>query len=266
MTYSSATLSIQRSGSPATQGVLLVAHGERGGRLNNALLQSLADHVGQLLPDIEVRAGVLKGDPSIKVGWDALSAPNRFIYPFFMSDGFFVTRILPKKVREAIGPADRELSFLAPFGTSNLLTGNIERSIEAELLSLGRKGEKAPILLAAHGASVDRRSAIRTNELAQSLIDSRKFGPVRCAFLDEAPYLEDIVPDLDPDSLVLPLFNGLGSHSVDDIAELKHNSPDGVHYMQPVGSMDWVAKLICADISAALGLSVDSGAHLIAAQ
>jgi sirohydrochlorin ferrochelatase len=262
------TKPVSVSGSDFTlnKGVLMVAHGERGGRLNNAALLDLVDQIRERLDGVEIEAGVLKGEPSLSEGWDGLSAEDRYIYPFFMSDGFFVSRILPKKIREAIGFHGNELTMLAPFGISPQLGPALLSNLKQTLADLGRQAEFPPLLIAAHGASVDKQSSLRANQLADFLARSGRFSKVHCAFLDEAPHLEDIVPDLDPQSLVLPLFNGLGSHSIDDMAELKSNSPSSVHYLPPVGGEDWVADIVAHDIERALFGSGHHFAHQNAAQ
>lgn len=238
---------------PADHAILLVAHGERGGRFNNARLVELANEVREELTtvgltNIEVEADVLKGNPSIKDAWNRLRAPNRMLYPFFMSDGYFCTKILPRKVQDEIGETLLPLTPLPPFGVSQRLADGIIAALLVELDRLGRTGERAPILIAAHGASVDRQSCRRARELAQALQISGHFGKVDCAFLDEAPYVRDVAADLDPATLVLPHFNGLGSHSVDDMAKLSALCPEGVHFVAPVGGQHWVADVIAGDI------------------
>lgn len=263
---------LSRSAVPSSQkpassrGILLVAHGERGGRMDNAALLDLSNRVRKRLDGVEVEAGVLKGSPSLQDGWERLSASERFIYPFFMSDGFFVSRILPKKVREAVGVEGDNLAMLPPFGVSPLLAGALLASLKGVLADLGREDEKAPLLIAAHGASIDKQSSFRTNQLAQALRDCGQFGPISCAFLDEAPHLHDVVGSLDPRTLVLPLFNGLGSHGMDDMAELQAMSPDGCHYLPPIGGEAWVADLVAHDIHQMLARLEKEDAHLDAAQ
>lgn len=241
-----------RKKSQAEHGVLLVAHGERGGRLNNANLLELADQVRANLGHVEVSAAVLKGNPSLEHGWQQLSASSRMIYPFFMSDGYFVSRILPKKISEAIGISFDELEILAPFGVSRYLASNVISALRWELIRLNRMGERPPVLIAAHGASLDKQSSRRAGELATALEMYGCFGPISCAFLDEGPYLEDVAPHLSPDSIVLPLFNGLGSHAVDDMARIKAECQYGVHFVAPVGSHRWVANLVTLDIIQAI--------------
>ncbi|SNY92849.1 Sirohydrochlorin ferrochelatase [Cohaesibacter sp. ES.047] len=232
--------------------VLIVAHGERGGRLNNARLLELADEVRSKLGDVEVSAGVLRGSPSIADAWSSLEAPNRFIYPFFMSDGYFCNRILPKKVREAIGEDDVPFTMLPPFGVSDDLAAGIAKALSNEIEKLDRPRDKPPILIAAHGASIDKQSSTRARELAHQLDKTGLFGPISCAFLDEAPHLEDVMETVDPRTLVLPHFNGLGSHSVDDMAKLSRRAPEGCHFVMPVGGQDWVGEVMTADIARAL--------------
>ena len=254
------------SKSAASKAVLLVAHGERGGRLDNALLLKLAKDVSERLDKIEIAASVLKGSPSLAEGWSNFSASERYVYPFFMSDGFFVSRILPKKIHEAIGSEADNLTMLPPFGVSPDLGPALLQSLTQTLEGLDRASETPPLLIAAHGASIDKQSSLRANQLAHFLAQSGRFSKVDCAFLDEAPYLESVVPDLDPQSLVLPLFNGLGSHSIDDMAELKAMSPAGCHYLPPVGGESWVADIVAHDIEQALFGAGSQCAHKNAAQ
>ena len=244
----------------ARYGILIVAHGERGGKRDNAHLMQLASEVRALLQDVEVAVGVLKGSPSIAQGWAQLTAPNRFIYPFFMSDGYFCNHILPKKVMEAIRPHtgfgnDRnypELTILPPFGVSEGLAAAVADVLQKEQEALGRADTRPPVLIAAHGTPVDRQSSTRAHELAEALRITGHFGPVSCGFLDEAPFLCDLVGHISPDTLVLPHFNGLGSHSVDDMAQLAKKAPDGCHFILPVGAQPWVGDVISADIRNAL--------------
>lgn len=236
-------------------GILLVAHGERGGRLDNARLLELADEIRSNLGNVEVEAGVLRGTPSIQDAWQNLTAPNRLVYPFFMADGYFCNRILPKKIAEAVGEAANDLKMLPPFGVSEWIAEGITGALLRELQSIGRAGERAPLMIVAHGASVDKQSSTRARELADALRRTGNFGAVSCSFLDEAPHVEDVIETLLPNSLVLPHFNGLGSHSVDDMAELAERAPKDCHFVMPVGGQSWVGSVMTADIEKALSWS-----------
>ena len=233
-------------------GILLVAHGERGGRFNNARLLELAAEVRSALGSVQVEAGVLHGDPSIADGWSRLNARHRLVYPFFMADGYFCNRILPKKVAEAVGRDVEHLTMLPPFGISEWIGDGITGALLAEIEHLGRAGSRPPILLVAHGASIDRQSSTRARELAQKLRQSGNFGPVSCAFLDEAPHVGDVIEHIAEGTIILPHFNGLGSHSVDDMAALAERAPAGCHFVMPVGGQSWVGQVITADIEQAL--------------
>ncbi|MCT4656365.1 MAG: hypothetical protein N4A65_11185 [Cohaesibacter sp.] len=234
--------------------VLIVAHGERGGRLDNAHLIALTQEAQSLLPQIQIECAVLKGDPSIADAWQTLTGKERYIYPFFMSDGFFVSTILPKKIKAAIGEPFPDLHYLPPFGVSPDLPQVILSRLCDFLDQEGRLDERPPLLIAAHGASIDRQSCLRANELAKEIETSNHFSPVTTAFLDEAPFLEDVIPTLDPRTIVMPHFNGLGSHAIDDMAALKSKAPSGICFTEPVGAFPSVANLIAHDIATALDL------------
>ena len=238
--------------------ILIVAHGERGGRCDNARLLELTDEVRRNLGNVQVEAGVLRGTPSIAEAWNKLTAPNRLIYPFFMADGFFCNRILPKKIAEATGSDPREpgspAQLLKPFGVSDWLEDAVMGALVRDMDQLGLIGSQPHLLIAAHGASVDRQSSKRANELADSLRQTGYFRDVSCAFLDEAPHLNCVIGTMLPNTLVLPLFNGLGSHSVDDMAALARVAPPQTHFLSPVGGQDWVGEVMTADIEAALAI------------
>ena len=236
----------------AGKAVLIVAHGERGGNNDNARLLQLAGEVRRNLPGIQVEVGVLKGYPSIAEGWSRLRAEQKFVYPFFMSDGYFCSRILPRIIANAVGDEASSMTMLPPFGVSELLPNGVSCGLINAMKMLGLDGKCPTLLIAAHGASIDRQSSRRANELAASLMRTGLFRSVTCGFLDEAPHLRDMVADLEPDTLVLPHFNGLGSHSVDDMAKLAAKSPPHVHYLTPVGGQPWVGGIMSADIQKAL--------------
>ena len=241
------------------QALLIIAHGERGGRCDNARLLELTDEVRHNLGNVEVEAAVLRGEPTIAESWARLSAPNRYVYPFFMADGFFCNRILPKKIFGAIGSDPREagspVDLLKPFGVSPWLAEAVTGSLVRDMASLGLSGSKPHLLIAAHGASVDRQSSKRAGELASKLKETGYFRAVSCAFLDEAPHLNCVIGTMLPNTMVLPLFNGLGSHSIDDMADLASVAPPETHFLDPVGGQDWVGDVITADVTAALQLS-----------
>ncbi|WP_180966731.1 CbiX/SirB N-terminal domain-containing protein [Cohaesibacter celericrescens] len=233
-------------------GILIVAHGERGGRFNNARVLELADEIGYKIGMVQVEAGVLKGAPSIAEAWSRLNTPNKLIYPFFMSDGYFCNRILPQKVAEEIGQSIETLTMLPPFGVSDWIAEGVTSALLQDISRLGLSGHRPPILIAAHGASIDRQSSRRAHELADKLKRTGNFGAISCGFLDEAPHLSDMIGDVLPNTVVLPLFNGLGSHSVDDMTKLAKNAPENCHFVTPVGGQSWVGDIMIADILKAL--------------
>ncbi len=106
---------IMTSPTPETVAAVLVAHGDRGGATPNAALRAQAEAVRKLT-GIDVRTGMLKGEPTIEQALAdaaATDAPHIAVYPLFMADGYFV-----QKVRErvlAVGHAP-EPEFLAPLG------------------------------------------------------------------------------------------------------------------------------------------------------
>ncbi|WP_373235645.1 CbiX/SirB N-terminal domain-containing protein [Cohaesibacter celericrescens] len=236
----------------ADLGILIVAHGERGGRFDNARVLELADEVRNNIGNVQVEAGVLKGSPSISDAWTRLKSSHKLIYPFFMSDGYFCNRILPRKLAQEIDHSIDALTMLPPFGVSEWLANCVTSALLQDIEQLGLKGTRPPLLIAAHGASIDKQSSKRTRQLADKLKRTGNFGRISCGFLDEAPHLSDMIGEVLPNTVVLPLFNGLGSHSVDDMAKLAKSAPESCHFVTPVGGQSWVGDIMTADILKAL--------------
>ena len=97
--------------------LVLAAHGDRDGPGRN---ESLANHVAALSKRNEfvcVSGGVLNGEPSLEAALQQAvnsGAKHILLYPMFMSGGYFVQNILPKRITEARLPIP--LKMLQPFG------------------------------------------------------------------------------------------------------------------------------------------------------
>ena len=84
--------------------IVIVAHGDRGGRERNGALLSHADYLRRELGFSYVEPCVLNGEPEAEEVFEKISEKQIervLVYPFFMSDGYFVDRVLPAKIDEA---------------------------------------------------------------------------------------------------------------------------------------------------------------------
>lgn len=232
---------------------VLVAHGERGGAFSNAILMKHADAVSKRLGSIAVAAGVLSGAPTLE---EALAEVDRqtsgpiLVFPFFMAAGFFVNVKVPKRIAEA-GLADR-CHVLTPLGSAEALPSLIRDKALGEASTFGVPASQCRLLLVGHGSKVARASAEATEMVAACLREMSGFGNVATAFLEEAPFLEDVVTaDVRP-TVVVGFFNGDGLHAAEDVPQALASFEGKIAYTGPVGAFDEVSILIAETIAKAV--------------
>ena len=225
--------------------ILLAAHGERGGRRDNAILRGHAEVLAAQLPDVAVAPGVLSGAPSIEEAVAALrhsGASRLLVYPFFLSDGFFVRVRLAKRLESVA--AGWPVHVLGPLGLDPHFPALVARQahVAAETAKLSPAG--ACLLLVGHGSArgpIPREAAQRVAAAMQPQLD---FHEVRLAFLEEPPFYEDVLKDAPRPLVVLGLLVGEGLHSHEDVATAAEEATGHVVYTGPVGAMPGIGDLM----------------------
>ena len=220
---------------PATDRPLLLiaAHGERGGAGENARLAEVADTASEQLSDWDVVHGVLSGDPSIEEALNDAKGRDIAIWPFFMCDGYFMNAAL----RPRLDALDVDYTMLPEYGASAELAVTALDMIRAT----GRLGHD--ILVIGHGSSKGSQSRQATERVAGAL-QAACGACVSCAFLDEEPFAEDIIPSLARGSLVVCLFAGQGLHGADDIPDMiSASGRDDLCLIDPASDIAAVARV-----------------------
>lgn len=239
---------------PRQVGVIVVGHGERGKEYSNAILQGHAKAVGEALPGMPVAAGVLSGLPHIEaaLGKVVNSGAHRIlVYPYFMAAGFFVGTRIPKRIADA-GFAGR-CRILAPLGADPGLPGLIVRKAVAVATDeLRAEPSACRLLLVGHGSKVSRASAEATEGVAGELRGTGRFGAVVTAYLEEAPFLDDVIPADATPTVIVGFFNGDGLHAGEDVPEAMAAAIGPVAYTGAIGGMPEVAGLIANAIEIAV--------------
>lgn len=246
-------------GARQSVGVVLVAHGERGGAFSNAILRGHAGQVGAALPGLAVAAGVLSGEPTLEAALFDVAARSEgpiLVYPFFMAPGFFVNVKIPNRIAEA-GLTER-CRVLVPFGMAEPLPVVIRDRARAQALEAGIDAATARLLLVGHGSKVARASAEATEAVAACLREIGSFGVVATAFLEEAPFLEDVVVADERPTIVVGFFNGDGLHAAEDVPQALGSFDGPIVYTGPVGAFPEVAGLIADAVGKAMGQNTDA--------
>ncbi|WP_421703325.1 cobalamin biosynthesis protein CbiX [Aliiroseovarius sp.] len=167
------------------------------------------------------------------------------IYPFFMAKGWFVNSALARRLE------GREVRVLEPFGLDADLPGIAAGLIGAEAARQGWQMAETHVLLAAHGSARGKAAAQSAEDFAARLEPLLDGAGMRCGYVEQAPFLPDLVPDLPDRTLCLPFFAMEGDHVRDDvIVGLR-----GAGYQGPILPALGRAEAVPALIAAALARS-----------
>lgn len=194
---------------------LIVAHGWPSyPAVAEAELAWLAARVSQALPGYRVLSATLAAAGALETAVARTDAEAPLtIYPFFMSDGWFVSEYLRTRVGRC---APRALQWCAPLG----LSPKLPELCETEILS--RSGDldtaAATLIVAAHGSPDNPRPAEIARGLTETLAGRLGFADYRTGFVDEEPSLEKVF-SLSGPAVCLPFFAMLSGHMRRDLPE-----------------------------------------------
>jgi len=233
---------------PATEprAALIVAHGSPSApERPEAELSALADRVAGRLPGWTVHGATLAGRGTLKTTLDALGNQRVLIYPLFMSDGWFVSHELPRRIGEL---RDGSFAMLSPLG--------LDPTLHALCLDCARRAaserdlplEETTVLLAAHGSPSDPRPREAAEKAARFIAAAGLFRDVRVGFVDEAPYLADAAR-LNGPALCLPFFAGRAGHVDVDLPQALAEAAFPGPILEPLGMRREIARIVAAALA-----------------
>ena len=219
---------------------IIVAHGSPSDPApQEAALRALAQRVGALLPDWQVRGATLAADGSLAAALRGFDRP--VIYPFFMAEGWFTGKELPRRL-DALA-TDRQQ--IAPFGLDPDLPALIAEIVTESAVSAGIEPKSSALILAAHGSKVARRSKDSAYAMAEKLAGLVPFAHIEVALIEEPPFLTDVAGAVGR-GLCLPFFALRAGHVEGDIPEALAKAGFGGPCLQPIGEHYKVPALIAA--------------------
>lgn len=215
---------------------VIVAHGQPSDPApQEAVLHRLAEVVAALTPELEVRGTTLAAPGALEAA--CADADDLIVYPFFMAEGWFTRRELPRRL-EAAGVAAWQL---APFGTER----DLPTLIEQALVGADR------VLLAGHGSARSATSSDTLEAVAACLRASGRYSAVATGYVEQAPWLAEAARDLGRGTC-LPFFALSAGHVTDDLpAALTEAGFDGP-LLPPIGEHPAVPALIAASLMSAV--------------
>jgi sirohydrochlorin ferrochelatase len=226
---------------------LIVAHGSpsapEGPEAAFALLAAAAE---ALLPGWRVRAATLAAPGALDRACADLPEDRETpLLPFFMTDGWFVSSELRRRVETAA--SDRRVRFLPPFGMAPEISILCARRAQEGAAAAGIDPAEATLIVAAHGSPSDPRPARATEALAETLRASAGFAAVRTGYVDEAPALADALKVEGP-ALCLPFFIGFAGHVETDLPEAAAEAGFAGPVLPPVGADPEAPALIAEQL------------------
>jgi sirohydrochlorin cobaltochelatase len=190
----------------------------------------------------EVAVGTLLGEPSAASVFRTLTAPIVHVVPFFLDDGYF-TRIAIPNLLLPLASASHVIRFCPPVGSH----GGIAALLEARLLRhcevFGIDPKSLSVLLVGHGSARGPGRARALRRHAATLEAGGRFGWIRIAYLQEAPFVAEALASARGHIVaVLGYLANEGVHATKDLPGLIAEERDrrGTHW-PPVHDLGGIA-------------------------
>jgi sirohydrochlorin cobaltochelatase len=214
-----------------TPGIVIVAHGSPSDPpRQEAAMACFASAVGRRLPGRSVASATL-ADPAALPRALAAAGGRARVYPMFMSDGWFVSSLLPKRLAAA-GAAGIEI--LPPFGLDPDLPAfcalRLAKAVEME----GLGPSATTLVVAAHGSPNDPRAAAAARSAANGIAARMPFAEVRVCFVDQPPFLAEGLSVRGP-AICLPFFATAAGHVEEDLPKAVAAAGFAGTVLEPIG-------------------------------
>ncbi len=182
----------------------------------------------------DVREAFWKQEPQVKQVLAAITAPQVFIVPLFISEGYFSEQMIPRELgfNLSTDATSRSTIHDSRFTCYCLPIGTHERMTEVILARAREVVEKFPfprapkpkditLFIAGHGTERNENSR-RSIERQVELIRAQKiYADVHAVFMEEDPRIAEVYSLAQTRNIVIvPFFISDGLHSVEDIPVL----------------------------------------------
>ncbi|MAZ01952.1 MAG: hypothetical protein CMN56_02330 [Sneathiella sp.] len=237
--------------------VIIVAHGSRASDSAQEAATQHATMLRQCNRYELVDVCFLAQDKSPPV----LPEGKVFLFPFFMSNGYFVSSRIPELFELEVGKrieSRQQLYMCDPLGTDPELAAIIVTMAREICCDHQYMPKEVQLVLAAHGSEKSPASAKAAYLQQQAVKDRDDFADVFVAFLSQAPRLDEILSACHDDGkpvIVVGLFAADGPHAAEDvpgvISEWRQHARSGrsIHYAGAVGPRPEITDLIQQSIS-----------------
>ena len=198
--------------------MLLIGQGSKRSSWPDKLLGWHAASLNSRGRFAEVGAATLAGAPTPREVLAGIRSRDIVIVPMLMCDGIFCREALPAALGLADGarPDGRILHLCRPIGlhplVADLVVQRATRALKDHALS-----PTTTLLLIGHGSTQDPASEIAIAMQAGRIRASSNFHSVMTAFIDQPPFLRDVLASVQQPLIAVALFGARGNHVVEDI-------------------------------------------------
>ncbi|MCU4717746.1 CbiX/SirB N-terminal domain-containing protein [Halapricum hydrolyticum] len=237
------------------QALIVAAHGSHRNPDSATPTLEHADAIRERGCFDQVRAAFWKESPSFRSVVRTVDSETAYVVPLFVSEGYFVDRVLPREfglgIEDVAGePIEPELVYTEPVGTHPAMTDVIASRARRLLGDVAE--ETAALAVVGHGTERNPNSAEAVYDHVAALESRTDFAEVGALFMDEAPYVSEALDRFAAAEIaVVPLFVADGFHTRDEIPELLGITDDPQSGYPVPGEVDgrriWYASAVGTD-------------------
>jgi len=221
-----------------TTALVLAAHGSHLDPRSSAAVRVHARALAGSGVAGEVLLAFWKEEPSLARALDGCIASEVTVVPFFMSEGYFTSEVIPAEMAldgALTGREGRTVRLTRPVGVHPALADIVvERALEA-----GATPDHAVFVLG-HGTRRNAASAGAVAEQVERIRAMGRFAHVAAVYTDQDPQV-DAIPALarEQNAVVVPYFASDGWHVGQVATDTK-----GIRYTAPAGTHPALATVI----------------------
>ncbi len=168
------------------------------------------------------------------------------IYPLFMTDGWFVRSVLPKRL------GDVPAHILPPLGVDPELVNLVTNALNVEMSRRAWAPCDTHLLVASHGSGRSPKSKEATETFVERLSERIGLAGLRTGYVEEAPFFKEIAQGNPDQTLCLPFFAAYGGHVKEDITEALSEADFKGDLLNPIGTFATIPGLIANSLRSAM--------------
>jgi sirohydrochlorin cobaltochelatase len=238
--------------------LLLIGHGSTVLPDAGRALLAHAEVIRETGRFVEVKAGMLLGEPNAASVFRTLTSPIVHVVPFFLGEGYFTRIAIPNLLLPLASPSC-VIRFCPSVGSHDGIAALLESRLLRHCEMFGTDPKSLSVLLVGHGSALGPGRARGLRRHAATLDTGGRFGWVRVAYLEEAPFVAEALASARGHIVaVIGYLANEGIHATKDLPGLLAEERDRrgthwppVHYLGEIGADEAMPRLIVDQVTAA---------------